>query len=308
MRDPWVRIVSEHLAGLDLPEDDRADVIEEVAAHLRESAEELEHSGVTDAVERTLAQVADWTRLAANIRRAKEEPMTTIGPDGRGQRTSQNRTRMFAGVVAVGVMLGAAAGLVTSWVAPVRYQSAALIQIRPAELSAEARTTGAPPLAARIEDIMLRVLSRTRLERVIVEFNLYPATRASKIMEEAVEQFRGDISIVATQPDVISVRYVGTDPTITMRVTEKLAAYLRDESQIEAERRSESQIDAERSAQGVSFNLLDQARVPDEPLGPTRLQRVGVGAAAGLAAGLVLALVLALVRFPSGRRPEPQTA
>jgi uncharacterized protein involved in exopolysaccharide biosynthesis len=298
MRDPWIRIVSEHLTALDLPEDERDEVIEEVAAHLRECAEELEREGATDATERTLAQVPDWVRLAANIRRVKEECMTVIGTDLQSQGTQRVGKRMLAVVVTAAVLLGATAGLVTSWVAPVRYRSTALIQVAAAETSGDASTASADGRVARIQDIMQRLFSRTRLERVIVDFNLYPDLRSQKIMEEVVEQFRRDISVVALKGDVISVRYVGSDPTVAMRVTEKLTAYVRDEGQIEAER----------SGHVGLFTLLEQARVPEQPFGPTRLQRVGVGAAAGLVGGLLIALALAFVRFSSGGRPQPQTA
>ena len=48
MRDPWTPIVAERLAALDLPDDERDEVIEEVAAHLRECADEIEATGGTD--------------------------------------------------------------------------------------------------------------------------------------------------------------------------------------------------------------------------------------------------------------------
>jgi hypothetical protein len=298
MRDPWVRIVSEHLSDLDLPDDDRTEVIEEVAAHLRECAEELEREGATDAVARTLAEVPDWLRLAANIRRAKEERMSANGTGTAGRATDRIGTRTLAFVVTVAVILGGAAGLVTSWTTPVRYRSSATIQVSLPKPSGADNSGNLQPLSASLQSTLWRILNRPRLEGLVEEFNLYPAMRASKIMEELVEQFRQDISIVAVQPDVINIRYVGSDPTTTMKVTEKLAAFIKDEGQV----------DAERSGRGALFTLLDQARVPEKPLGLTRLQRVGTGAAAGLAAGLLIALALAFVRFPSSGRPEPQTA
>ncbi|MGC1617568.1 MAG: hypothetical protein WA765_03670, partial [Candidatus Acidiferrum sp.] len=57
----WNALVRERLAGLFLEQDERGEVIAELAAHLEESFEELRRQGLAEgaAVTRTLLQVKD---------------------------------------------------------------------------------------------------------------------------------------------------------------------------------------------------------------------------------------------------------
>jgi uncharacterized protein involved in exopolysaccharide biosynthesis len=371
MRDPWTRIVADRLAALELPDDERNDVIEEVAAHLQECADELEAAGVTDAADRTLAQVSDWPQLAARIRRAKEKRMNPTGVDVLSPVSrSTSQRRMWAWAVTITVLMGVVGGFITSWLMPMRYRSQAVIQVVPPQIPNEyVRAPSPRPLDDRIRAVTQTVLSRTRLERVINEFNLYQEERASRTMEEVVADFRTNISIQpeaaagsSATANTVTVSYTGLNPTTVMKVTEKLAAYLRDLSQVEGERRAEAtvsflmaqseefgqrlqtqqariaashtivdrrtqmetqalestyaklltdleqarmQVDIERRQIGEQFNLLDQARLPQLPIGPTRAECVGLGAAAGLSLGVLIALVLTITRLWSSNRPQP---
>jgi uncharacterized protein involved in exopolysaccharide biosynthesis len=279
--------------------------------------------------------------------------------------------RMWAWVVTSTVLIGAAAGFVTSRLMPEQYRSRAVIQIVPPQVPSEyVRVTSPVPLADRIQGLTQIVLSRTRLERVIKEFNLYQEERTSRTMEEVVEYFRKNISIQPNMAgesstpvkDAFTVSYTGRSPVTVMKVTEKLAAYLKDESQVEGERRAEgtaaflearaeeagqrlqaqqarlaasrgsvdrrsqidtqvmeatyaklladleqarAQVNLERRQIGEQFYLLDQARVPELPIGPTRAEYVGFGAAAGLALGILIALVWTIARTGSSNQPQP---
>jgi len=64
------------------------------------------------------------------------------------------------------------------------------------------------------------------------------------------------------------------------------------------------QVDIERRQIGEQFSLIDQARLPERPVGPTRAEFVGMGALTGLAAGVVVAILLALTRVLTNRRPQ----
>ena len=76
----WNALVREQLAGLVLEQDEREEVIAELAAHLEESFEELRRQGLTEeaAVSRTLLQVKDWQDLRRKIQteRRKENIMS----------------------------------------------------------------------------------------------------------------------------------------------------------------------------------------------------------------------------------------
>ena len=47
----------------------------------------------------------------------------------------------------------------------------------------------------RLQAINQEILSRTRLEQIIQDFNLYPQSRNGGIMEDVVEGMRSDIHI-----------------------------------------------------------------------------------------------------------------
>jgi hypothetical protein len=69
----WKAYVHLHLANLALEPNERAEVIEELAAHLQESVEGLRGQGMSeeDAVKRALSQVTDWNDLCRKIQTAR---------------------------------------------------------------------------------------------------------------------------------------------------------------------------------------------------------------------------------------------
>jgi uncharacterized protein involved in exopolysaccharide biosynthesis len=91
-------------------------------------------------------------------------------------------------------------------------------------------------VTARIEDrlqsISQQIMSRTRLEQVITDFNLYAKERADRVlMEDIIERMRArDIGINIIRGDSFRVSYVASDPRTAMRVTERLGSLFIDES------------------------------------------------------------------------------
>jgi polysaccharide chain length determinant protein (PEP-CTERM system associated) len=82
----------------------------------------------------------------------------------------------------------------------------------------------------RLQSISQQILSRTRLERIIQDFNLYADRRKSDIMEDIVERMRKDIGVDVVKGDAFRVSFTADDPRIAMRVTERLASFFIDES------------------------------------------------------------------------------
>jgi protein tyrosine kinase modulator len=89
-------------------------------------------------------------------------------------------------------------------------------------------------VTARIEDrlqsIRQQILSRTRLERIIEEFNLYEKERATELMEDIVARMRNDVAIDVVRGDAFRVAYVGGEPRTVMRVTDRLADLFKEEN------------------------------------------------------------------------------
>lgn len=77
MRD-WQALVEERLAGLELGQDERAEVVAELAAHLEESCEVLLRRGVDrdEAVRRTLSQAGSWSEMRRRIQNARRKEST----------------------------------------------------------------------------------------------------------------------------------------------------------------------------------------------------------------------------------------
>src|SRR5207244_4634531 len=77
----------------------------------------------------------------------------------------------------------------------------------------------------RLQSISQQILSRTRLERVIQDFNLYADARKTEIMEDIIARMRKDFSVLVLKGDAFKVTFTADDPRTAMRVTERLASY-----------------------------------------------------------------------------------
>jgi len=121
------------------------------------------------------------------------------------------------------------------------YKATAKIQyVPPRVLDAVARQSGnVQTLTDRLRATEQVILSRTRLERLVREFNLYEQDQKNKIMEDIVTSMRRDIVTAPLKGDVFTVQYKGSNPVTVMKVTERLASYFIEESLKEGQRRAE---------------------------------------------------------------------
>lgn len=91
-----------------------------------------------------------------------------------------------------------------------------------------------PTVTSRIEDrlqsISQQILSRTRLERIIQDFNLYAEERKTEIMEDIVEKMRKDITVEVVKGDAFRVSYIGRNPRTVMKVTDRLSSLFIEEN------------------------------------------------------------------------------
>jgi polysaccharide chain length determinant protein (PEP-CTERM system associated) len=90
-------------------------------------------------------------------------------------------------------------------------------------------------VTARIEDrlqtISQQILSRTRLEQIVTDFNLYAEERAdNEMMEDIVERMRRDVQVQVVRGDAFRVSYVSDTAVTAMKVTERLARLFIDEN------------------------------------------------------------------------------
>src|SRR5215213_4479774 len=130
------------------------------------------------------------------------------------------------------LLIGAAsAGYVRSL--PNKYRSETLVLVVPQRVpESYVKATVTARIEDRLQSISQQIMSRTRLEQIVTDFNLYAKERADKeLMEDIVEKMRTrDIGIDIIKGDAFRVSYKASDPRTAMRVTERLASLFIDES------------------------------------------------------------------------------
>ena len=141
-------------------------------------------------------------------------------------------------MIVVPFVVCAFGALLVSRFMPNEYRSDTLIQVVPQRVpESYVQSTVTSRIEDRLNSISQQIMSRTRLERIIQEFSLYPAERKRDIMEDVVDAMRKDIKIDMvggrnpTDPvDAFRVSFTYPEPRTTQRVTERLASLFVDEN------------------------------------------------------------------------------
>lgn len=119
---------------------------------------------------------------------------------------------------------------------PDRYRAEARIQIVPQQVPENfVQPTVTTSLDARLNAMSQVIQSRTRLEGIIQELNLYEKERQELIMEDVVEGMRSAISVQIPrvrggQPGSFTVSFEAEDARAALQVTERLATQFISES------------------------------------------------------------------------------
>src|SRR6185312_568776 len=118
---------------------------------------------------------------------------------------------------------------------PQRYKSDTLIMLVPQRVSENLvkPTVNEGDMDNRLLTISDQITSRSRLERLITDFDLYKNQRArGMIMEDVVQQMRKDITVAidGRGKDTFRVSYQSQDATTAFRVTERLASQFIEEN------------------------------------------------------------------------------
>jgi polysaccharide chain length determinant protein (PEP-CTERM system associated) len=112
-----------------------------------------------------------------------------------------------------------------------QYRSEAIILVVPPRVPEEyVRPTVTSRVEDRLQSLRQQIVSRTRLERIILDFDLYADERRTGIMEDIVDNMRDAIGIDPIRGDAFRVSFTNEDPRMAMRVAERLATLIIDES------------------------------------------------------------------------------
>jgi polysaccharide chain length determinant protein (PEP-CTERM system associated) len=131
------------------------------------------------------------------------------------------------------ILLPFAAGLLAapflSGFAPEKFRSETLIMVVPQRVpDAYVRATVTEGIEDRLPSISEQILSRSRLETIITEMDLYRDLRSRMVMEDVVQAMRANVqvTIAANRGNAPSFRvgFVSGDPVTARAVTERLAS------------------------------------------------------------------------------------
>ncbi|MBI5588778.1 MAG: hypothetical protein HY889_10510 [Deltaproteobacteria bacterium] len=133
---------------------------------------------------------------------------------------------------------------------PSKYRSSTLILVEQQQVpEAYVTPTDKTPFAQRLNTIKQQIMSRTNLEKIINDFSLYRrsegglisrissklgGTRAAPGKEASYERMAGDIDVKVLgdrrSEDAFSISYTGTNPYVTMQVTNSMASLFIEQS------------------------------------------------------------------------------
>lgn len=136
---------------------------------------------------------------------------------------------------------------------PKVYRATTLILVQPQSVPENyVRPTITESVVSRLNTISQEIMSRTRLEKVIEEFDLYPDLRKKAPKEVVIETMRRAIEVKVQEPrrsgrdtstNSFTISFEGENPQIVMQVTNKLASLFIEENlkvrETQAERTSE---------------------------------------------------------------------
>ncbi|HTV00107.1 MAG TPA: hypothetical protein VMF13_06195, partial [Luteitalea sp.] len=143
-------------------------------------------------------------------------------------------------LLALPLLVGGIGTAIYAQTLPNRYRSEAIILVTPPTLpSSYVRPTVTLPLVERLRILQQEVLSRSRLERIILDLDLYRQEREAGIMEDVVTQMRSkDISVSAPRAGArrnsnaasFVVGFSSSNARVAHQVAERLTSLFVDEN------------------------------------------------------------------------------
>ncbi len=114
---------------------------------------------------------------------------------------------------------------------PKRYRSETVILVVPQRVPEEyVRSTVTTRIEDRLTSLRSQILSRSRLERIVQDFNLYPEMRREAVMEDVIESMRNDVDVKVERGDAFRISYISANPNSAQKVTERLASLFIEEN------------------------------------------------------------------------------
>jgi len=145
--------------------------------------------------------------------------------------------RKYGWLVLVSLLTGAFAALIVSAVLPDKYRPEMLVQIVPQRVpDSYVQSTVTMRTEDRLDSLSQQVMSRTQLERLIQEFDLYQEMRAKLPLEDVVDHMRLNIDRELVRPtrnepvDAFYLRFTYPDAKIATAMTGRLGSLFIDQN------------------------------------------------------------------------------
>ena len=140
-------------------------------------------------------------------------------------------------VLLIPLTMAALAGIYLIYSSQRYYVASTVILVQPQRLPPDVvRNIIAEDINTRVSTLSQRIKSRTNLEKIIDEFNLFSSDGSQDMyMEDKIDTLRRRISFKVTNgrnrnADSFAVTYKGTDPVRVTKITQSLASYIIDEN------------------------------------------------------------------------------
>ncbi len=92
------------------------------------------------------------------------------------------------------------------------------------------RSTVTSNVQDRLRSISQQILSRTRLEPIVLDLDLYPERRLNEPMEDTIAYMRSQVDVKVARGDAFSVGFYSESPVLAQQVAERLASLFIDEN------------------------------------------------------------------------------
>jgi len=144
-------------------------------------------------------------------------------------------------LVATPLLIGLIVGVVVYKVIPVVYKSETLITVVPQRVpDSYVRSTVTARIEDRIPAISDQILSRSRLERIITEFDLFKEQRQRMPLEDVVQLVRANVHVDPVGKESFKVSFTSADPNTAQKVAERLASLVIQENLRDREKYADS--------------------------------------------------------------------
>lgn len=150
---------------------------------------------------------------------------------------------------------------------PPLYKSTTLILVEPQKVPEDyVKPTVTVDINDRVNTITQQVMSRTRLESIIKEFDLYKESKDRLTSDEVVDLMRGNIEVAVKGGDTrnrdlssFTISFIGNEPETVMHVTGRLASLFIEENLKVREQQAEGTTEfLNAQLQGLKTVLEDQ--------------------------------------------------